>query len=89
GATAPELSSNSVSVQTQFLRAGAGVGMVHDFVMPFSPELVRVLPDSVALTRSYWLVRHADDAGIARLNRFCEQLIAGVRRELPGLEAAP
>ncbi|RUS59089.1 LysR family transcriptional regulator [Pseudorhodobacter sp. E13] len=87
GASAPDISSNSVSVQTQFLRAGAGVGMVHDFVMPFAPELVHVLPEALALTRSFWLVRHADDAKIARLNRFAELLATGVRKEVQKLEA--
>ncbi|WP_050523834.1 LysR family transcriptional regulator [Pseudorhodobacter wandonensis] len=87
GTTAPEISSNSVSVQTQLMRAGAGVGMVHDFVLPFAPELVRVLPETVALTRSFWLVRHADDAQIERLNRFAALLTQGLRRELQRLEA--
>jgi DNA-binding transcriptional LysR family regulator len=87
GTKAPEISSNSVSVQTQLMRAGAGVGMVHDFVMPFAPELVQVLPQTVALTRSFWLVRHADDGPIERLNRFAGLLTTGLRRELHRLEA--
>lgn len=89
GSTAPHLSSNSVSVQTQLMRAGAGVGMVHDFAMPFAPELVQVLPDTLALTRSFWLVRHADDAQIKRLNSFADLLATGLRRELHRLEALP
>jgi DNA-binding transcriptional LysR family regulator len=88
-ASLPDISSNSVSVQTQLMRAGAGVGMVHDFALPFAPELARVLPDQIALTRSFWLVRHADDAQIARLNRFAEVLAAGVRREVQRLESSP
>jgi DNA-binding transcriptional LysR family regulator len=87
GHAAPDISSNSVSVQTQLMRAGAGIGMVHDFAMPFAPELVQILPETLALTRSFWLVRHADDAQIERLNRFADLLITGVRRELQRLEA--
>ncbi|QCO56790.1 LysR family transcriptional regulator (plasmid) [Pseudorhodobacter turbinis] len=87
GAASPEISSNSVSVQTQLMRAGGGVGMVHDFALPFAPELVHVLPQDISLTRSFWLVRHADDAQIERLNRFAELLAGGVRRELHRLEA--
>lgn len=86
-AATPNLASNSVSVQTQLLRAGAGVGMVHDFAMPFAPELVQVLPETLALTRSFWLVRHADDAQIKRLNTFADLLAHGLRRELQRLEA--
>jgi DNA-binding transcriptional LysR family regulator len=87
GKTSPNLASNSVSVQTQLMRAGAGLGMVHDFAMPFAPELVHVLPDALSLTRSFWLVRHADDAQIERLNSFANLLGLGVRRELHRLEA--
>ncbi len=86
GTSTPNLSSNSVSVQTQLLRAGAGVGMVHDFAMPFAPELVHVLPETLSLTRSFWLVRHADDAQIKRLNTFADLLNTGLRRELQRLE---
>ena len=87
GATSPDISSNSVSVQTQLMRTGAGIGMVHDFALPFAPELARVLPDQLALTRSFWLVRHADDAQIERLNRFVDLLGQGVRREVQRLES--
>ena len=68
GAGVPPLASNSVSVQLNWLRNGAGVGVVHDFALPSAPELVKVLPDAVQLTRSFWLIRHADDARANRLN---------------------
>ena len=61
GASAPPLASNSVSVQLNFLRHGAGVGVVHDFALPTAPELRRILPDQIHLTRAFWLIRHADD----------------------------
>ena len=79
------LASNSIPVQLMWLRAGAGIGMAHAFAMPFAPELVPVLPE-VALTRSFWLVRHADDARSARLTRFAEALVAGLRAEVGRLE---
>jgi DNA-binding transcriptional LysR family regulator len=87
GAGTVALASNSVSVQLNWLRAGAGVGVVHDFAFPAAPELVRVLPDQVALTRSFWLIRHADDGRVARLNRFADLLAQGLRREVARLEA--
>ncbi len=82
-----QLASNSVPVQLNWLRAGAGVGMVHAFAMPFAPELVPVMPE-VRLTRAFWLIRHADDARSARLARFAEVLAAGVRAEVARLEGA-
>ena len=87
GAGTVALASNSVSVQLNWLRAGAGVGVVHDFALPTAPELIRVIPDQVALTRSFWLIRHADDGRVARLNRFADLLAQGLRREVARLEA--
>jgi DNA-binding transcriptional LysR family regulator len=81
------LASNSAPVQVNLLRAGAGVGMVHDFALPFAPELVKVLPEQISLTRSFWLIRHADDGRVERLNRFADALVQGVRVELQRLEA--
>ncbi|PLL13338.1 LysR family transcriptional regulator [Tabrizicola sp. TH137] len=86
GAGTVALASNSVSVQLNWLRAGAGVGVVHDFALPAAPELVQVIPDRVALTRSFWLIRHADDGRVARLNRFADLLAQGLRREVARLE---
>ena len=89
GLAAPPLASNSVSVQLNFLRAGAGVGVVHDFALPAAPDLQRILPDQISLTRSFWLIRHADDSRVARLNRFAEELVRLSRVEMARLEATP
>ena len=86
GVTPPPLASNSVSVQLNFLRHGAGVGVVHDFALPAAPELQRVLPDQISLTRSFWLIRHEGDSRVARLNRFADLLIRQARTEMARLE---
>jgi DNA-binding transcriptional LysR family regulator len=88
GAATVALASNSVSVQLNWLRAGAGVGVVHDFALPAAPELVRLIPDQVALTRSFWLIRHADDGRVERLNRFADLLAQGLRAEVARLESS-
>lgn len=87
GAPMVRLASNSVSVQLNWLRAGAGIGIVHDFALPFAPELVKVLAGSMRLTRSFWLIRHAGDGRVERLNRFAGLLTDGLRREVARLEA--
>ena len=87
GAPPVTFSSNSVSVQLNFLRQGAGLGVVHDFALPAAPELTRVLADQIRLTRSFWLIRHADDGRVARLTRFAEALIRESRNEMARLEA--
>lgn len=86
GARGVQLASNSVSVQLQMLRQG-GVGIVHDFALPFAPELTRVLTDQVHLTRAFYLVRHAADRQSDRINRFAAALIGGLKAEVARLEA--
>ncbi|MBY6200477.1 LysR family transcriptional regulator [Maritalea mobilis] len=81
------LASNSISVQLNLARAGAGLAVVHDFALPFAPELRRVLPGEVALTRTFWLVSHAGPRD-ARLDRVARLLRDGMRAELARLEAA-
>jgi DNA-binding transcriptional LysR family regulator len=87
GAEAVGLSSNSVAVQMQMVRAGAGLAIVHDFAMPFVPGLRRVLAEDIRLTRAFWLIRHADDRRSDRLMRLAEAFAAGLRREVARLEA--
>ena len=86
GAGPAGLTSNSVSVQLNWLRQGAGVGIVHDFALPAAPELQRVIPDQISLTRAFWLIRHEGDGRVVRLNRFADQLLAQVRAEMARLE---
>lgn len=85
GLNGVQMASNSVAVQLQMLRQ-AGVGIVHDFALPFAPELARVLVDQVSLTRSFYLVRHTSDRQSDRLTRFAKALITGMQAEVARLE---
>jgi DNA-binding transcriptional LysR family regulator len=87
GAEGVDLASNSVSVQFNLLRHGGGVGIVHDFAIPSDPSVRKILPGAFSLTRSFYLIRHADDRRVERLNRFAEALSDGLRREVLRLEA--
>ncbi|MGB2200815.1 MAG: LysR family transcriptional regulator [Pseudooceanicola atlanticus] len=86
GLTRVSLASNSVLVQLNWLRQGAGLGIVHDFALPSAPELRRLLVDRVHISRAFYLVRHADDARLERMNRFAAQLTEGLRQEVARLE---
>lgn len=86
GAPTVDLASNSVAVQMQMVRAGAGLGIVHDFAIPACPDVVRVLPEAIALRRTFWLVRHADDRRSERLTRFAEAFAQATRTEIARLE---
>ena len=87
GLGAVPFASNSVSVQLNWLRAGAGIGVVHDFALAAAPELRRVLTDEVHLTRAFWLIRHEGDRRLERLNRFASLLTLGLQTEVARLES--
>ncbi len=76
------LASNSVPVQIGWLRAGAGIGVMHDFALPDAPDLTPILRDQYSLRRTFWLIRHADDVRVTRLNRFAVALTDAMRAEI-------
>jgi len=82
-----DLASNSVAVQMGLIRQGAGLGIMHDFAMPFFPGTRKLLTGQLSLTRSFYLVRHADDRRLDRLNRFARSVTEGLRAEVARLEA--
>lgn len=86
GVEALPLASNAVSVQLALIRQGAGLGVVHDFALPFAPGVQRVLAEAFALTRTFHLIRHAGDRRVPRLERFARMLVVGLRREMARLE---
>ena len=86
GVEQPPVASNSVSVQLNLMRQGAGVGVVHDFALPAAPGVRRVLAKAFSLTRAFYLVRHADDRNVPRIDRFAEALTHGMRTETQRLE---
>lgn len=87
GMGSAQLTSNSVSVQMQAVRAGAGLGIVHDFAIPFCPGVRRLLTGQISLTRSFWLIRHQDDRRSQRMNRLADALAQGIRAEVARLQA--
>ena len=87
GLTRVDLASNSVAVQMGWIRQGAGVGIMHDFAMPFFPGTRKLLTDQLSLTRAFYLVRPADDRRLDRLNRFAQSFCEAIRAEVARLEA--
>ncbi|WP_068110329.1 LysR family transcriptional regulator [Tropicimonas marinistellae] len=88
GVERPQLASNSAAVQYHMVRAGAGLAVTHDFALAGDPDLARVLPAEFGLERSFYLIRHADDARARRLARFAELLVTGMRRQMAQVRQA-
>jgi DNA-binding transcriptional LysR family regulator len=80
------LASNSASVQLMLLRQG-GVGVIHDFALPFAPELTRILTEEVSLRRAFYLVRHDAGGRSERMARLAGAVARGLREEIARLEA--
>lgn len=81
------LASNSAAVQLQILRQHGGIGITHDFALPFAPGLRRVLKEAVCFTRSFYLVRHGEDRGPDWVSRLAAAVAQAVRAEVARLEA--
>lgn len=82
-----DYSSNSVSVQLNMVRAGLGIGVVHDFCLPHVGRIDRIFPDEFRLKRSFYLIRHADDRKVERLTRFADLLASEMRAVVSELES--
>ena len=74
------LAVSSAMGQTEAVRAGAGIGILHAFMAGRDTGLVPVLP-AHTLTRSYWTVVHEDLRAISRVALVAEFLSEIVSRD--------
>lgn len=68
----------SVVGQIEAVRAGHGVGILHDYTAERYPELKRILP-AIRFTRSYWLISHPDTHETRRVREVRRYIVAKVR----------
>ncbi|RWX77061.1 LysR family transcriptional regulator [Neorhizobium lilium] len=71
---------SSATGQTEAVRSGAGIGILHDYVARQYPELVRILPQTV-IRRSYWTTYHETTRDLLRLKIVVEFLKELVEEE--------
>ena len=62
------------------VRAGSGIGVLHDFMACGDDDLVPLLPE-ISIRREYWLVWHENLQGSPRLKAFNDWIDAEVRRD--------
>ncbi len=65
----------SVVAQMEAVRAGHGLGILHDYAAVQFPELKRLLPEK-RFTRTYWLLSHPDTHRTLRVAAVYEHLSA-------------
>jgi len=63
---APDIEISTAIGQFEAVRAGAGIGALHDFMATAASDLVPVLPERRA-ERSYWAVWHENLAGSRKI----------------------
>jgi len=71
----------SVVAQMEAVRAGHGIGILHDYAAGQFPELTRVLPQT-RFTRTYWLMSHPDThhtRRVAEVYDFVAKSVAGAK----------
>lgn len=66
--------------QTEAVRSGAGVGILHDYIARQYPELQRILPE-VSIRRAYWTTYHETARDLVRVRS-----VADFLQELVGAE---
>lgn len=69
----------SVIGQMEAVKAGVGVGALHDFVAHRDPDLRQVLSNKV--NRTYWILTHYDVKNVARVNYLRDFIIKAVAAE--------
>ena len=68
----------SVVGQMEAVRAGHGVGILHDYAATRYPELRRLLP-ATRFTRTYWLISHPDTHEARRIREVHRHIAGGIR----------
>lgn len=67
--------SSSSAAQQAAVAAGLGLGVLHCLSAAQDPQLVRLLPDEMEISRSYWLVLHADLQRTPRVRAVADFLV--------------
>src|SRR3546814_19799930 len=64
----PEFRSSSINAQYHMISTSTGIVVLPCFIGDSSKELVRILPDDVAITRTFWMVIHRVLRHLARFD---------------------
>jgi DNA-binding transcriptional LysR family regulator len=75
-----DIEISSATGQIEAVRAGAGIGVLHDYLAVGSTDLVPVMPE-LSVKRAYWIVHHESLRGLARIKAATAFLNETVKRE--------
>lgn len=66
--------------QTEAVRAGAGIGILHSFIARGDPDLLQVLPE-LTIRRTYWLVIHESVRDLRRIRTVADFIVECVEKD--------
>lgn len=78
----PRLRSSNLMAQWQATAAGAGLCILPCFLADPDARLIRILPDSVSLIRTFWMIVHSDLRDLARIQVTLEFIAGEARRDV-------
>lgn len=73
---------SSATGQTEAVRSGAGIGILHNYIAGQYPELLRIMPH-MSISRSYWTAYHESARQLVRVRTvvdFLQELVAEEKR---------
>ena len=78
----PDLCSPSILAQREMIAAGAGVGILPNFMAEKTDRLIRLIPGRINVVRTFWLAVHEDVARLKR-NRHMIDFLTETLADLP------
>ncbi|WP_137132470.1 LysR family transcriptional regulator [Rhizobium sp. FY34] len=73
---------SSAMGQTEAVRTGAGIGILHDYIARQAPELARILPE-ISIRRAYWTSTHESLRDLMRIRTviaFLQEAVSEARQ---------
>ncbi|MNL43389.1 LysR substrate binding domain protein [compost metagenome] len=73
---------SSATGQTEAVRSGSGIGILHTYIARQYPELVRILPQ-IAIARAYWTTYHENARALVRVRtaaQFLQEIVSEERQ---------
>lgn len=73
--------SANLIAQLNATLSGFGIAVLPHFMASDYPQLVPVLPDEISITRTFWMLMHADSKDLARIRAVADYIGEIVERE--------
>ncbi|WP_038975501.1 LysR substrate-binding domain-containing protein, partial [Bradyrhizobium japonicum] len=73
--------SANLIAQLNSTLAGFGIAVLPHFMASDYPQLVAVLPEEISITRTFWMLMHADSKDLARIRAVADYIGEIVERE--------